>query len=206
MAEEKKSLFPLLILPVIWGTYYVASQKLVGFTSSFTSGLSIRFVVMLALIVIMAKRGELGLLWKTEGVRARLVMIGTLGFLLDWTAFLGLSMSSAATGTALLKCDVLMVNIISVIVYKQKFTWKAWVCTFVMLFGVFMVMGIDFTNFKIAEPGNIFFLLSALFVSINAFVIKSVQLDKKNPICDDVVAFYNNFITMIFFTAALPEL
>lgn len=107
MAEEKKSLFPLLILPVIWGTYYVASQKLVGFTSSFTSGLSIRFVVMLALIVIMAKRGELGLLWKTEGVRARLVMIGTLGFLLDWTAFLGLSMSSAATGTALLKCDVL---------------------------------------------------------------------------------------------------
>ena len=111
-------------------------------------------------------------------------------------------MSSAATGTALLKCDVLMVNIISVIVYKQKFTWKAWVCTFVMLFGVFMVMGIDFTNFKIAEPGNIFFLLSALFVSINAFVIKSVQLDKKNPICDDVVAFYNNFITMIFFTAA----
>ena len=57
MAEEKKSLFPLLILPVIWGTYYVASQKLVGFTSSFTSGLSIRFVVMLALIVIMAKRG-----------------------------------------------------------------------------------------------------------------------------------------------------
>lgn len=71
-----------------------------------------------------------------------------------------------------------------------------------MLFGVFMVMGIDFTNFKIAEPGNIFFLLSALFVSINAFVIKSVQLDKKNPICDDVVAFYNNFITMIFFTAA----
>ena len=202
MAEEKKSRFPLLILPVIWGTYYVASQKLVGFTSSFTSGLSIRFVVMLALIVIMAKRGELGLLWKTEGVRARLVMIGTLGFLLDWTAFLGLSMSSAATGTALLKCDVLMVNIISVIVYKQKFTWKAWVCTFVMLFGVFMVMGIDFTNFKIAEPGNIFFLLSALFVSINAFVIKSVQLDKKNPICDDVVAFYNNFITMIFFTAA----
>ena len=56
MAEEKKSLFPLLILPVIWGTYYVASQKLVGFTSSFTSGLSIRFVVMLALIVIMARK------------------------------------------------------------------------------------------------------------------------------------------------------
>lgn len=67
MAEEKKSLFPLLILPVIWGTYYVASQKLVGFTSSFTSGLSIRFVVMLALIVIMAKEANLDCYGKQKG-------------------------------------------------------------------------------------------------------------------------------------------
>ena len=191
MAEEKKSLFPLLILPVIWGTYYVASQKLVGFTSSFTSGLSIRFVVMLALIVIMAKRGELGLLWKTEGVRARLVMIGTLGFLLDWTAFLGLSMSSAATGTALLKCDVLMVNIISVIVYKQKFTWKAWVCTFVMLFGVFMVypviksLALSFYDFEGGEY---------LFCGINNYV----------TMCKDPVFWKSLGNTFIYLAIQVP--
>ncbi len=200
METGKKKVAPMLILPVIWGGYYVASQRLVGYTSVFTSGVGIRFLTMIFLTVIMWKRKELPLLLRVQGVWKRLLLIGTFGFLLDLTAFIGLSMSSAASGTALLKCDVLMVNILSMIIYKQKFTWKSWVCTFVMLFGVFLVMGVDFSNFQVGDPGNLFFLLSAFFVSLNAFVIKSVQLDKKNPVCDAVVAYYNNFVTMLYFT------
>ena len=202
MESAGKGLAPLLILPVIWGSYYVASQKWVGYTSVFTSGVGIRLVTFVLLTVIMVKRGEFALLFQTKGVLKRLLLIGTLGFLLDLTAFIGLSMSSAASGTALLKCDVLMVNVMSMIIYKQRFSWKAWGCTLVMLLGVFLVMGIDFTSFEIGNPGNIFFLLSAFFVSCNAFVIKSVQLDGKNPTCDDVVAYYNNFVTLLYFTAA----
>lgn len=196
---EKGKILPLLILPVIWGSYYVASQKIIGYTSAFTAGVGIRFITMIFLTVIMYRRSELQKLTNTKGVLIRLLLIGTLGFLLDITAFIGLSLSSAASGTALLKCDVLMVNILSMIIYKQRFTWKAWACTGVMLLGVFMVMGIDFTTFRVSDPGNIFFLLSAFFVSCNAFVIKSVQLDKKNPVCDDVVAYYNNFVTLLYF-------
>lgn len=202
MESTGKGLAPLLILPVIWGSYYVASQKWVGCTSVFTAGVGIRLVTFVLLTIIMVKRGEFSLIFKTRGVFKRLLLIGTLGFLLDLTAFIGLSISSAASGTALLKCDVLMVNIMSMIIYKQRFTWKAWACTFVMLLGVFMVMGIDFTSFQIGNMGNIFFLLSAFFVSCNAFVIKSVQLDEHNPTCDDVVAYYNNFVTLLYFTAA----
>lgn len=201
MESAGKGLAPLLILPVIWGSYYVASQKWVGYTSVFTSGVGIRLVTFVLLTLIMVKRGEFSLIFRTRGVLKRLLLIGTLGFLLDLTAFIGLSMSSAASGTALLKCDVLMVNVMSMIIYKQRFSWKAWGCTLVMLFGVFLVMGIDFTSFEIGNPGNIFFLLSAFFVSCNAFVIKSVQLDEKNPTCDDVVAYYNNFVTLLYFTA-----
>lgn len=195
-------MIPMLLLPVIWGSYYVASQCLVGYTSVFAAGIGIRLITLFCLTGIMWKRHELSLLLQVEGVRKRLLMIGTLGFLLDWTAFIGLSLSSASSGTALLKCDVLIVNIISMIVYKQKFTWKIWICVFVMLLGVFKVMGVEITEFQIDNPGNVFFILSALFVSVNAFVIKSVQLDKKNPICDDAIAFYNNFITLLYFIIA----
>ena len=87
-------------------------------------------------------------------------------------------------------------------IYKTKFKKLDWLFSLVMLFGVFLVMGVDFTNFSIGNVGSIFFILSALFVSINAFVIKSVQLDKHNPAADNVIAFYNNFVTMIFFIAA----
>lgn len=199
---KEKGIIPLLILPVIWGIYYVATQQLIEYTSVFTSGLGIRFLTMILLTVIMWKRKELTLLLRVKGVFRRLFLIGTLGFLLDFTAFIGLSMSSAASGTALLKCDVIMVNIMSMFIYKQRFSRKAWASTLVMLLGVFLVMGFDFAAFQMGDPGNIFFLLSAFFVSLNAFVIKSVQLDKSCPVCDNVVAYYNNLVTMIYFMAA----
>ena len=82
MESNKGKLVPLLILPVIWGSYYVASQKLVGYTSAFTSGLGIRLLTMIFLTIIMWRRKEIGLLLKTKGVRGRLFLIGTLGFLL----------------------------------------------------------------------------------------------------------------------------
>lgn len=191
---------PLILLAVIWGCYYVASQKLVHGMSVFTAGIVIRFITMILLTTIMFRRNELKLLFKTQGVLPRLLLIGLLGFLLDLTAFIGLSLSTAGSGTALLKCDIIFVNLISVIIYKERFTKFDWAYTLVMLFGVLMVMGIDLSKFSIGNKGDIFFILSAIFVSINAFIIKSVQLDKKNPVADNVVAYYNNFITMTLFT------
>lgn len=193
-------MIPLLLLPVIWGSYYVASHEALRFLSTFTVGIAIRFLTMILLTLLMWRKGELASLLKVKGVWKRLLCIGTLGFLLDATAFLGLSMASAGLGTVLLKCDILFVNLISVWVYKQKFTRFDWIATFVMLFGVVLVLGIDPADFDVANAGNIFFILSALFVSINAFVIKSVQLDPVNPVSDHVVAYYNNTVTMLLFT------
>lgn len=206
---KPKKVAPLLVLAVIWGCYYVASQQTIkgfseeGHMSQFPTGIIIRFITMILLGVIMWRRDELKLLLKVQGILPRLLMIGVLGFLLDITAFIGLSLSPAGSGTALLKTDIIFVNLISMMIYKTKFKKLDWLFSLVMLFGVFLVMGVDFTNFSIGNVGSIFFILSALFVSINAFVIKSVQLDKHNPAADNVIAFYNNFVTMIFFIAAV---
>ncbi len=198
-----------MLLPVIWGSYYVASHEALRFLSTFCVGIVIRLITMLLLTALMARRGELGALFRVRVVWRRLICIGVLGFLLDATAFLGLSMASAGLGTVLLKCDILFVNLISVIVYKQKFSRFDWAATFVMLFGVVLVLGIDPAELELMNAGNIFFILSALFVSINAFVIKSVQLDPVNPVSDSVVAYYNNFVTMLLFlitAAALGDI
>lgn len=197
---KPKQIAPLLLLTLIWGSYYVASQQTVKHMSVFTTGIVIRFITMILLFVIMWRRSELKSMLHVKGVLGRLLMIGVFGFLLDLTAFIGLSLSPAGAGTALLKCDIIFVDLISVIIYKRKFTKWDWIFSLIMLFGVFLVLDFDFADFKF-NIGYIFFILSALFVSINAFVIKSVQLDKHNPQSDDVVAFYNNIVTMILFTA-----
>ncbi len=199
---KMKSILLLLLLSVVWGAYYVATQKAVGLMSAFSVGIVIRFITMFVLAFLMQAGGKLGDLFRTKGVTGKLILIGVFGFLLDLTAFLGLALSPAGSGTALLKCDILFVNIISVVIYKYKFTRADWACSLVMLFGVFLVMGINFTSFNLGNAGNIFFILSALFVSINAFLIKSVQTSKINAVSDNVIAFYNNFITLILFTSA----
>lgn len=194
-----KSTIPLFLLAVIWGCYYIATQKAVEHMSVFTVGIVIRFITMILLSVVMVRKKELKDLFKIKGAVKKLLLIGILGFLLDLTAFIGLTLSQAGSGTALLKCDILFVNLITIFIYKQKFTKFEWGYTFVMLFGVLMVMRLNFSNFKLGNKGDIFFILSALFVSINAFVIKSAQKDKRNPIKNNVIAYYNNFITMILF-------
>lgn len=190
---------PLFLIALIWGCYYVASQKAVSGLSVFSVGVVIRFITLILLTIIMAARKQLKLLVQTRHVFKRLLLIGMLGFLLDLTAFIGLTLSPAGSGTALLKCDILFVNIISVLIYKQKFTKKDWLYTIIMLLGVMMVMKVDLLHFRLGGAGDIFFILSALFISINAFVIKSVQLDKNGAIEDNVVAFYNNIVTMFLF-------
>lgn len=197
-----KSILLLLLLSVVWGAYYVATQKAVALMSAFSVGIVIRLITMFVLAFLMQAGGKLGDLFRTKGVTGKLILIGVFGFLLDLTAFFGLALSPAGSGTALLKCDILFVNIISVVIYKYKFTRADWAYSLVMLFGVFLVMGINFTSFHLGNAGNIFFILSALFVSINAFLIKSVQTSKINAVSDNVIAFYNNFITLLLFTSA----
>ena len=200
IAMKPKQAAPLLLLALIWGIYYVASHKSVERMSVFTVGIVIRLLTMVLLTAVMLWKRELPSLLRVKGVFARLLLIGLMGFLLDLTAFVGLSLSPAGAGTALLKTDILFVNLISVIIYKQKFTGREWIDTFVMLFGVLLVMDFDFLHASLGGKGDIFFILSALFVSINAFLIKSVQRSGKNPVSNDVIAYYNNFVTMILFT------
>jgi len=194
-----KDMAPMLLLALIWGCYYVASQQAVSYMSVFTVGVIIRIITFCLLTARILLRHEIDDLIHVKGIWPKLLLIGCLGFLLDLTAFIGLSLTSAGSGTALLKCDILFINLISVLIYKHKFSVLEWLYTFVMLFGVMLVMGIDLKEFRIGNIGNVFFILSALFVSINAFVIKSVQLDKQNPAKDDVVAYYNNVVAMILF-------
>lgn len=190
---------PLFLIALIWGCYYVASQKAVAGMSVFSVGVMVRLITLILLTIIMGVRGQLKLLLQTKAVLPRLLLIGLLGFLLDLTAFIGLTLSPAGSGTALLKCDILFVNLISVLVYKQRFTKKDWLFTIIMLLGVLTVMGVNPLHFRFSGVGDIFFILSALFISINAFVIKSVQLDKSGPVADNVIAYYNNIVTMILF-------
>ena len=190
---------PLLLLAVIWGCYYVASQQAVARVSVFSVGIAIRAITMVLLLILMISKKEFLDLFKIKKTWPKLLIIGILGYSLDLSVFLGLTYASAGVGTAILKCDIIFVNLIALLIYKERLAKKDWVLIVFMLMGVFLVMDINIGEIELANKGNLFFVLGALFVSTNAFVIKSVQKNKEYPVTDRVIAFYNNFVTMLLF-------
>ena len=125
-----------------------------------------------------------------------LVIIGVFGFLLDLFANLGYQSGSLSTGTALLKTDVLMVNLATVALYHKKLYFSDWLGTGIMLIGVLLVLGVDFGGMTL-HVTDLYFLLSAACVSANAFIIKAAQ--EKYHEDADMISYYNNAVVLILF-------
>ena len=182
---------------VSWSLYYTFSKIAVDRTgSAFLAGFLLRTGALIFLTIQLAMDGTLkGLLRQGKAV-VLLISIGVFGFLLDLFANLGYAGGSLSTGTALLKTDVLMVNLATVIIYRKKLSLCDWLGTFVMLGGVLLVLGVDFKSMSV-NPTDLFFLLSAACVTANAFIIKTAQ--EKYHVDADTISYYNNGVVLILF-------
>ena len=196
---NSKSVFSLLLLNVVWSSFYVANRFSLLKLSPLFVGVTVRLLALFFLLIFIFIKGYHKNLLAIKVLFPKLLLIGILGFSLDITAFLGLQLSTASNASILLKSDVLFTNFISILIFKQRFTKADWILTLFILIGTIFVIDIDFANFRLNGIGDLLFILSALFVALNGFIIKSVQTDKRVKVRDTTVAFYNNLITFIIF-------
>ncbi|WRS27161.1 DMT family transporter [Oscillospiraceae bacterium MB08-C2-2] len=200
----------VLWLSLVWSLFYIAVNTLNKQLSPFVTGSSVRIMAFVLLTLVMAFGKRLPLLRCPKNYLPWLILIGCLGFLLDFTSFIGLRYSSAGTGTVLLKVDVIFVQVMAAFINREKFDKLDWLLTFVMLGGAMLVMGINPFAMQFRAT-DLFFVLSALFVSINAFIIQKVQRMEVQRIgsqdksgINSVIAYYNNAVAgLLFITAAL---
>lgn len=182
---------------VSWSVYYAMSKWMVGATgSAFTAGLLLRLAALVFLTIQLTAEKKLLNIFKQGRAALIMMLIGALGYALDAFANLGYGYSSLSTGTALLKTDVLMTNLATVIIYKKRLYASDWIGTVVMLTGVMLVLEIDF-HLMHFNWYDLFFLASALCVTVNAFIIKSAQ--RRYDADMDMIAYYNNFVVLILF-------
>ena len=183
-----------------WSIYYAASKVLVGQTgSALLAGFLLRAAALVFLTAQLLLGGNFARLFHPGKALGILLLIGLFGFLLDLFANLGYAKGSLSTGTALLKTDVLMVNLATVILYKKKLYLTDWLGTLVMLLGVLLVLGVDFGSMRL-NGHDLFFLLSAACVTANAFIIKRAQ-DRYHADTDSI-SYYNNFVVLLLFGTA----
>ena len=180
-----------------WSIYYAVSKVLVGATgSALLAGFLLRTSALVFLTLQLLLDGSFSRLFHQGKAVRILLLIGVFGFLLDLFANLGYAGGSLSTGTALLKTDVLMVNLVTVILYKKKLYASDWLGTCIMLLGVLLVLGVDFGSMRL-NGYDLFFLLSAACVTANAFIIKRAQ-DRYHEDAD-MISYYNNFVVLLLF-------
>ena len=142
MKQSLKTAFLFGGMILSWSIYYAASKVLVGETGSpLLAGFLLRLAALLFLTAQLVLDGSFSRLFHQGKAVKILLMIGVFGFLLDLFANLGYAGGSLSTGTALLKTDVLMVNLVTVILYKKRLYLSDWLGTAVMLLGVLQGVG-----------------------------------------------------------------
>ena len=183
-----------------WSIYYAVSKIVVDATgSALLAGFLLRTAALVFLTIQLLADKNFRRLFHQGKAALILVMIGVFGFLLDLFANLGYAGGSLSTGTALLKTDVLMVNLATVILYHKKLYVSDWLGTVIMLFGVLLVLGVDFGGMTL-HVTDLYFILSAVCVSANAFIIKSAQ--EKYHEDADMISYYNNAVVLILFAGS----
>ncbi len=197
MNEKLKYTLMVAGMVLSWSIYYAVSKVVVGATGSpLLAGFLLRSAALVFLTVQLVLDGSFSRLFHQGKAVLILLLIGVFGFLLDLFANLGYQYGSLSTGTALLKTDVLMVNLATVILYRKRLYLSDWLGTGIMLFGVLLVLGVDFGGMEL-HPTDLFFLLSAACVSVNAFIIKAAQ--EKYHEDADMISYYNNAVVLLLF-------
>ena len=197
MREDLKYTLMVAGMVVSWSIYYAVSKIMVSATGSpLLAGFLLRTAALVFLTAQLLLNGSFSRLFHQGKAVYILLLIGVFGFLLDLFANLGYAGGSLSTGTALLKTDVLMVNLATVIIYRKKLYLSDWIGTLVMLFGVLLVLGVDFGGMEL-HATDLYFLLSAACVTANAFIIKAAQ--EKYHEDADMISYYNNAVVLLLF-------
>ena len=183
---------------IAWTIYYAVSKFMVDRTGSpYAAGFLLRMAALVFLTVQLAVTGGFRDLFRQGKATVILVIIGVFGFLLDLFANLGYANGgSLGTGTALLKTDVLMVNLLTVAILRKRLYATDWLGTLLMLAGVLLVLGLNFKELTF-RPTDLFFIASAACVTANAFIINAAQ-DKHGQKAD-TISYYNNFVVLLLF-------
>lgn len=197
MKDELKYTLMVAGMVLSWSVYYAVSKVVVDRTgSALLAGFLLRSAALVFLTAQLLLDGSFRRLFHQGKAVFLLLLIGMFGFLLDLFANLGYAGGSLSTGTALLKTDVLMVNLVTVIVYHKRLYLSDWIGTGIMLLGVLLVLGVELGGMEF-HPTDLFFLLSAACVTANAFIIKTAQ--EKYHEDSDMISYYNNFVVLLLF-------
>jgi len=193
--------FLVIVLALDWAVFLASSQALVtGLGVDVTvAGFWIRVVAITFILGVILLRGESRALVRPGRKVLYALLVGSVAFTLNFCGLVGLKFTTISDGAIITKLDVLFTLLASRLILKEKMTPTDWVGTVVMTLGTVLIMWDGIVNFELRLVGDLLFVLVALCLTFNAFVIKTKLSEMPNPI----IAAYNSSVTFVGFTVLM---
>lgn len=195
MIIDTRKVTLLSVMVIAWSVYYILDGSLItAIQSPYLVGLLLRIGTFLTMTVVFTLSKQLKWVFQSWKEVARVSLVATVAFLFDFLINIGLQHSSASSGTALLKTEILFVFLIDAFIRKKRLNAIEYTLSLLMAVGVFLIVAGGRSTFDV---WSILFVISAILNSFCAFEIKKIQADYS--IDSYQIAYFNNIVSLIFY-------
>lgn len=185
----------LSVMVIAWSFYYILDGSLItAMQSPYLVGLLLRLGTFLTMTVVFILSKRLKWVFRSWKGFTRAFLVATVAFLFDFLINVGLQYSSASSGTALLKTEILFVFLLDAFIRKKHLNAIEYILSILMAVGVFLIVAGERSTFDI---WSILFVISAMLNSFCAFGIKKIQADYS--IDSYQIAYFNNIVSLILY-------
>jgi drug/metabolite transporter (DMT)-like permease len=185
---------------VSWGLEYVVVEWVEVALSPVAIGTVIFSTAALLLAFVLGIRRLLGYPLRRPGDHQKrvvvfLLVIGLISSLCNILWIFGQRLTTPANVSALARTDILFTILFSLTLFKEPIPKTSLIFVPLMLAGIYLTTGIDIARLHFGNPGDYMVILSALLLSINAYIIKHTI----RGISEILVAFCNTATNAITF-------
>ena len=194
----KRILLPLMV--IAWSIYYILCDILIDVLGSpYFVGLLLRTITFVGLTIFLLLGQKMKFKIKEPKHFVAIITTAVLAFVFDCLINIGLQYSSATSGTALLKTEMVFVLLFSWFLNKRKLCARDAVIALSMSAGSFMIVLGNLHSWRV-DWWSLLFVLSAMLNSICAFSIKKIQ--EKCDIGSYQIVYINNTISLLLYLVA----
>ena len=131
----------LSVMVIAWSFYYILDGSLItAMQSPYLVGLLLRLGTFLTMTVVFILSKRLKWVFRSWKGFTRAFLVATVAFLFDFLINVGLQYSSASSGTALLKTEILFVFLLDAFIRKKHLNAIEYILSILMAVGVFLIV------------------------------------------------------------------
>jgi len=188
-----------ILTSLIWAIFLALSQYLVQglHLPVLAAGFLTRLVVVSFLILATLCYGEGKLLLKPGRKVPFAILIGVINVGMNISALAGLKYTSLSNASIITKLDVLFTLLVSRFIVGELMDARDWLGVGMMTSGIVVLLWHDIVNFSPSLVGDLLFIIFALTLTLNAYIIKYKLAEMSNRI----IAVYNLFTSCLGFGA-----